>query len=120
MLLPEADTVAPKIISAAPPAPMKTAAALTTGVVDAARSGSVPSATTWASVMIAVTQAMVTISAKGTARRGSARLAGHDRDDFVAAEAENQQQPARRRTAQRQRLIDRQPRWIDREQSRRR
>ena len=70
MLLPEADIVAPKIISAAPPPPMKTAA-LTTGVENEARSGSVPSATTCASVMIAATHAMVTISAKGTARRGS-------------------------------------------------
>ena len=53
MLLPDVDTVAPKVISAAPPAPMKTAAALTSGVEDEARSGSVPSATTCASVMIA-------------------------------------------------------------------
>ena len=58
--------------SSAPRLPMKTAAALTTGVENEARSGSVPSATTCASVMIAATHAMVTISAKGTARRGPA------------------------------------------------
>jgi hypothetical protein len=71
MLFPDVESTAPMVIIAAPPAPRNCAAASASGVFDAAIAGSVPSATTCASVVNAVTITIVTINANGTSRRGS-------------------------------------------------
>src|SRR5258708_33150006 len=71
MLFPSVDRTAPIVITAAPVAPIIRAAASASGVFEAARLGSVPSATIWASVRTAVTTTIVVIKANGTARRGS-------------------------------------------------
>ena len=62
------------------------------GVFDAASPAACRAPRPASSVMIAVTTTIVMISANGTSRRGSLRLARRNRNDFVAAEREDQQQ----------------------------
>ena len=71
MLLPVVESTAPSVSSAAPVPPMKSTAASASGVRDAARPGSVPSATICTSVIRIVTMTIVMIRANGTARLGS-------------------------------------------------
>src|SRR5260221_1488137 len=71
ILFPSVESTAPSVMTAAPVAPIMRAEASASGVFDAARSGSVASATTCASVRTTVTTTMVMTSAKGTVRCGS-------------------------------------------------
>ncbi|MDQ3347477.1 MAG: hypothetical protein M3545_05870 [Acidobacteriota bacterium] len=70
MLFPVVDSTAPMVIIAAPALPRNCAAESASGVFEAASAGSVPSATTCASVVSPATMRMVMMSAKGTSRRG--------------------------------------------------
>ena len=90
MLLPVVENTAPSVISAAPALPRNTVAASASGVVDCAMPGSVPCATIWISVMIAVTMTIVMISAKGTSRARVARFPCRHGHDLVAAKSEDQ------------------------------
>ena len=71
MLLPDVDTSRRRSSAPRRRRPGRQPPRSASGVCEAAQAGSVPSATTCTSVMIAVTMAIVMISANGTARRGS-------------------------------------------------
>ena len=94
MLLPSVESTAPSVIIAAPAAPMNSAEASASGVFDAASPGSVPSATTCASVEHDGDDDDRHDQRERHRPARILRLAGRHRNHFVAAEGEDQQQRA--------------------------
>ena len=70
MLLPSIEMTEPALMSNAPAVPMNSSEASASGVFAAARSGSVPIATSCTSTMMAVTATIVAMKANGKCRRG--------------------------------------------------
>ncbi len=115
MLLPVVESTAPSVRSAAPAPPMKSVAASASGVLEAARPGSVPSATTCTRVITIVTITMVMIRANGTARLGSRASPAGTGNDLVAAEGEDEQEAGGRELGERRRLLRHEQGRIDEE-----